>query len=110
MNLVASESVNVKEKGTCMARRLDASSSGWTVMKKRENAETRSTTRRDIEMAKSNEPNHVLITRMNVIKNTNPFNVVSHRLKMRPEMIKGSNVNRKKAKETKLEKASASIE
>lgn len=110
MNLVAKESVKVNENGTFMESKLDASSSGCTVIKKMENADTSNKIRRHMEIAKSNEFSHVLSTMMKIMMKAKPFIDVSHFLKILPDASNGSNVIMNNAKGKMLEKPSPRIE
>lgn len=110
INRVANERVKVKEKGTFIAKRLNARSSGWTVMKNRENDDISSMMRKHMEIAKLNEFNHVFKMMMNNKMKVKPLSEVSHFRTILPEMINGINVIMKNARCTMSEKLSAKIE
>ena len=65
MNLVAKDKVKVNENGTFIANKLNARSSGCTVMKNKENDEISKSIRIHIDIAKSNVCNHEFKTMMN---------------------------------------------
>ena len=96
--------MKVKEKGTFMDSKLDASSSGWTVMKNMEKADTSNTMRKHMDIAKSREFSHVLSTRINTTMNAKPLIDINHFLTILPDTSKGNNVIVNNAKGKMLEK------